>query len=1210
MNADAQPKPIRRRRWPRIVVRFFIATFLFLVMVAAIAYTRYTDPNYLRPLVQKFLQQYANGDVVIEKATFSWWDGLRIFRVSIIEHGGGDVVVAPIDKPSRGTKEIQPLFSCRELAVRFYPWRLLIGRPEIETITAIQPTCTIVREGPDQHTNLAGFKLGQSRSDYEPPKDKPTLEFREARFRVVYREGDHEREVDSLNISIRGRPSSTDADAYELVWRGGTGDVTSGQATLNFREGSLRNTFGGLPWISLEAVMIAINAEYNAAGTWIDLLGLEGRVRVRDYNIFTQDGEMRSNASIDLAETALSIPIDESENDVAASERYLRFENVRGTINLLRNAIHMKFSGRFHDSECEVEADMQSTARRLATLDDVELSAKIKMADMAIPRPAPDGTASEARLFRRFPRLDRIYYEFKPNGNIDLSLEFDKKAGTDAPLNVPRAVITADGCSATYRFFPYEVRDLHGVVEYTPDGLTLNKLCGTHDAGTVCANGWMSQPNRCGAGVLEFEGANIVLDDSLYLALPDEFRGSYDQFCPEGTAKVDLLMTRSGCVNDVSQPWRFLTDIELEDVSATYVDFPYPISELSGEVSVYGNEVFVRDITGFGGNAPVRLTGHALVDDSVLQDIDLDLKASRVEIDETLYAALPESFRNKLRTVNPKGQFDADTRIILHAETGKLTHESTLELNGINLQHETLPLSFSGTTGTLLLTPKLFEVLDLRASFADAAIALRGSFEPDTGRVDRLRIETKNLAIDDSFFSAIPQAWSEKIGPWRADRTESFNIELRSREGYENGLSYNGDLRLTGATIQHPFSTIPFANVFGNVGFDNDSVSANVERARWNQAELSANVNLSSVSDEGVRVAVSGKNLALADLLSLANSKSENPGNTALPAGTADLQVEVTQRKRDDGSLSPFNIRGSATLHRTGLPQAQLQAKSDAVIRFDGTRDPITNGLQLYGDVSVASLQFRDLPIEDAAARWAFTRGSNDNFNLTITEIFGTVHGGNLSANLDLNKSAGRTYYESQLYLRGMNIQPLASKWTDKESPSQRIVDVNGELDASLTLGGIIGDDSTRRGEGAVNVRNGRLYRLPILWAIIQVINLNVGSDDMLAEAEVSFFVEGNRVTFDRIHLSGDSLELNGNGTLSIPDQGVNLRLINASPSLWDNVPLVGAAAKGVTRELFEFQVTGPVQRPSVRAIPLKGISDEIRGLFTKKKPKVIPPRR
>ena len=120
------------------------------------------------------------------------------------------------------------------------------------------------------------------------------------------------------------------------------------------------------------------------------------------------------------------------------------------------------------------------------------------------------------------------------------------------------------------------------------------------------------------------------------------------------------------------------------------------------------------------------------------------------------------------------------------------------------------------------------------------------------------------------------------------------------------------------------------------------------------------------------------------------------------------------------------------------------------------------------------------------------------------------------------------------------------------------------------------------------------------------MLDISVPNDDALHEFETEFFVVGNRLNLTDIALRGGSLTLVGEGSMSLPDQAVDLHLVNIGGRSWARLPVIADLVEGAAREFVELHVTGPVSRPTVRAQPLRGLSDELKKLFQKKQPKKV----
>ncbi len=75
---------------------------------------------------------------------------------------------------------------------------------------------------------------------------------------------------------------------------------------------------------------------------------------------------------------------------------------------------------------------------------------------------------------------------------------------------------------------------------------------------------------------------------------------------------------------------------------------------------------------------------------------------------------------------------------------------------------------------------------------------------------------------------------------------------------------------------------------------------------------------------------------------------------------------------------------------------------------------------------------------------------------------------------------------------------------------------------------------------------------------------------------------------------------------MSLPDGSVELGLINVPSPGWATLPVLGDLVQRASRELVELQVTGPLSRPDVRAIPFRALTAELKELFQKRKPRTL----
>ncbi len=143
-----------------------------------------------------------------------------------------------------------------------------------------------------------------------------------------------------------------------------------------------------------------------------------------------------------------------------------------------------------------------------------------------------------------------------------------------------------------------------------------------------------------------------------------------------------------------------------------------------------------------------------------------------------------------------------------------------------------------------------------------------------------------------------------------------------------------------------------------------------------------------------------------------------------------------------------------------------------------------------------------------------------------------------------------------------------------------------GRLDARLGVAGMLGDPASRVGSGAVRISEGNVLRLPVLYPLMQLSNLVIPSDDQLRHAEAEFFIDADRVVFERAVASGDTIALHGSGQMTLPDAELdfsfNSRAIN-------RVPLVSWLWETVRNEIVTTTITGTLDQPAVASRSLSG---------------------
>ena len=1204
MSDNHNDTPIVKRRWKPIVVGLALLVPVALVVSLAAVYAHSSDPAYIRSAAEQYMQQFTTGRVTIGRASFSWLEGLRLYDVALYEPEASPRPTSTA--PSRSLDDA--IFTCPHVLLETDLIASLWGQLTITSVVATEPTCSIVRNAHDGSTNLAGLIGSAEFGESQRPLTLPTIELRDARVRVIHRTDHGARVVDEQVLTVRGRPTSPNSRYYDIVWQGGGTKAAQGCTQVDLRTGRLRNVFGGLPWMSLEAVMIVVSAENEAAGAWSELLGLDGIVRAKDYNFSgPSDEDGPRSATIELENAALSIPIDEGELGLAADERYLRFEKVFGTVTLTAEGVEADFRGMFHGSECEVSVRMRGGLDRLTTLEDVDFTVHLSAKDFELPQYGERAPASHRRFIDRWVAIRKFYDRFDPHGRVDIEIDAEKRAGPNNPLVVRLVRMTARDADASYWKFPYRVSHLTGSVEYSSDGVFLRHLKGRHADGDIEVNGRLSTPNRCAEADLTIKGDRILIDDSLIEPLPPGFRKINESFHPQGRIDITVRLRRGSCENGVPPPWVVSTTIGFEDLSAVYTGFPTPIEGLRGSLQVDGKKLAIREVKGRIGDGRVTVSGDVHFHEGRVENLVLSLAGRQIPIRETIISSLPDSMQRWVRPFHLDGQFDIDMQ--LDAKDGRLAYNSEIQLHEVGMRHDDFAIPIEGINGTLILRDGRIETHTLTARYGDANLHVDGMSDLTGGRPERfLTLRCENLLVDDAISAVVPESMKAALSTWRVETPVDVVVSFKQTADEPAAKVYVA-VRLEDATVRHHRFPLPLESVRAEIIFDGEVVKATGVRARYGAAEVSVDFRTSQGNgEEEGTISIDAVGLTLdASLLGMMPDGVRMMCDRLGLSGRVNLHLDRLHYERTAAAdRTVWTVRGSAELIDVALAGVASIRDLWGTVSLDGTLVDPKGGTMLEGEIRLAELEFMGRRIVQMRAPWSFVQAESGMGRFALDAIRGRVYDGALTGRVEVEFDTRQTDYLVTVAVDGMDIEPFVNAGRRAVSRDAGPVNLRGHADARVNLSGIVGDPTSRRGRGQIEIKDGHLFRLPIMLAILHVINLAVPDESAFHEASADFYFVGRRMNLENILLRGNALALVGSGTLMFPDLGLDLELVNVSPNQWSRIPGLTDFVEETAGELVALRVRGPLYQPRVTAQPLPGLSDEFKLLFKRKKPKTM----
>lgn len=250
----------------------------------------------------------------------------------------------------------------------------------------------------------------------------------------------------------------------------------------------------------------------------------------------------------------------------------------------------------------------------------------------------------------------QFFAEYQPTGTVG-SVRI-KARGNTGKLNESEieGKIVCKDISTCDNEFPYRLDHLAGELEFTQSTMRANQLVGRHGPVEVCIDGWTKEEDAQRQYQYRITSRNMILDKDLYNALNAEQKRLWDTFQPSGKVAVDYRLART-----VATGKRLFLSVDLNDVTAAFKTFPYPLAGLTGNLFFDRESVTLADVVSRAAGREIRINGKVTERASGKPVYYLSIDGKDIPLDATLRDVLPAQHRTLF------GQFDINGLADVHA---------------------------------------------------------------------------------------------------------------------------------------------------------------------------------------------------------------------------------------------------------------------------------------------------------------------------------------------------------------------------------------------------------------------------------------------------------------------------------------------------------------------------------------------------------------
>lgn len=220
-------------------------------------------------------------------------------------------------------------------------------------------------------------------------------------------------------------------------------------------------------------------------------------------------------------------------------------------------------------------------------------------------------------------------------------------------------------------------------------------------------------------------------------------------------------------------------------------------------------------------------------------------------------------------------------------------------------------------------------------------------------------------------------------------------------------------------------------------------------------------------------------------------------------------------------------------------------------------------------------------------------RLSDDGRTLELQEARGDMYGGAVWGDTSIGVGEHEAYAANLTFV-GVSLESLLGGTPEVQQAARN--PGRGEVWGSVRLAGLRGQPETRSGRGSIRAVGSGLVNVPLVLQLAQLLQLTVPLRGDLDHADIVFYVDGERAVFERILLESTigsmaALQLIGTGELDLRELELATQFRSRSSML-----VIRDLVGGLSDQLYAIEVSGPLDKPRARIVPLPGLTQPERG--------------
>lgn len=816
-----------------------------------------------------------------------------------------------------------------------------------------------------------------------------------------------------------------------------------------------------------------------------------------------------------------------------------------------------------------------------------------------------------------FRVAEGIVSRLRPSGLMNVSIHIQRVSQGATP--VVAGEIHCLNVHARYVHFPYPMRKVHGLVTFSNRRIRFVSVDGLAETFPFSLRGYVTIDQDNGPVSLTVSSTHAAFDRRLADCLPAGIKVVWDKFRPKGWGRFVCHVTR---IAGSTHAPKIHVHIWPMDVSGAYVDLPYPLRHVHGELYFTAHKTdIIKLVSPQGPHGTITFTGTVTYSPDNLADMkpDIHLLAVDVPLTPVLAQSLPSSYGRWVQLLHPTGTVGLDAKITRGAGGQPDITGSLSMING-TLSPPQLPFALTHVALAAMLTPDSLTLNSLNARAGSAGPTGRAGHIHVQGVLKQTTAHGVAIAASGSWNhvnltgglpSQVPASWLKAIKTWRpsgqvaGDFKVGLAVDTHTMTGdvttHLNRLTVN--LQPHDMTLEHHGLPAPIRNIYGSILIHRKEVAFTALRGDAGHIAFNVSGRYNLQSKAVVATGSASAPSISSRWTKLLPHKLQRLLSAIQPQAAWVVNIQsLTYHKlgaKSDLSLALQSHFTNLTLAKT----AKLSMQS-AVVNLQGHFRSDQPQPYIFGDFVFQAVHLYGQQVDSLSGKLITSLPKH---RLSIDDIAGKIAGGTFAGHIHLGLD-GSHHYHAVLLLNhaelaellrgatpattqpahatttGPTSQPQVHTPTAAPPPASQVS--TGHVTASLDLTGNWGDGDKRQGNGIMLVRHANIYNVPLAMGLLQVATLRLPVSYAFKSAKITYKINNDTVNFSHIELDSPGVNLLGGGSMSLKTKTLDLHFSTHSAQ-GDNIPILSQIMGLIRSQLLQLRVTGTVKHPKMSIAPL-----------------------